>query len=55
MARIRVTAAAQLQGVTGQTIRNWIRSGLLTGYRVGPRLLLVDEAELASLTREVES
>ncbi|MCM6776443.1 helix-turn-helix domain-containing protein [Nocardia sp. CDC159] len=36
-------------GVTSQTIRTWIKAGLLTGYRVGPRNLKVNPAELDAL------
>lgn len=44
----RAPEAAALFGVTGQTVRNWIRSGQIRGERVG-RLWLVDAAEVDRL------
>ena len=32
--------AAQLVGVTGQTIKNWVSRGILTGYRLGGRIVI---------------
>lgn len=29
-----------LLGVTGQTIKNWVREGRLAGYRVGSRIMI---------------
>jgi excisionase family DNA binding protein len=34
------TEAAQLVGVTGQTIKNWIARGILKGYRLGGRIVI---------------
>jgi excisionase family DNA binding protein len=34
--------AAARVGVSTKTIRRWIASGQLAGYRMGPRLLRVD-------------
>ena len=32
--------AGELVGVTGQTIKNWVRQGRLEGYRVGSRIMI---------------
>lgn len=32
--------AARLVGVTGQTIKNWVARGILTGYRLGRRVVI---------------
>ncbi|WP_353647963.1 helix-turn-helix domain-containing protein [Nakamurella sp. A5-74] len=45
-------AALQL-GCNPKTIRRYIASGRLTGYRVGPRLLRVDPLELQKLLRPI--
>ena len=34
--------AAARVGVTTKTVRRWIASGQLAGYRIGPRLLRID-------------
>jgi len=36
-----------------KTIRNWIKAGLITGYRKGPRLLEVDLDEIDRIIRPV--
>jgi excisionase family DNA binding protein len=41
---LTTTAAADVFGVTAQTIKNWVRSGQLPGYRVGGRIMLSREA-----------
>jgi excisionase family DNA binding protein len=38
------TQAGELLGVTGQTIKNWVRSGQLAGFRVGGRIMVPREA-----------
>ena len=45
-------AAARL-GVTGQTIRNWVRAGRLTGQKVGDRYV-VEEASIVAMAAERE-
>lgn len=45
---IRVSAAATRTGLSAQTIRNYIRLGMLTGHRVG-KLQMVDSNEVNAL------
>jgi excisionase family DNA binding protein len=40
-----VADAAARVGVSTKTVRRWIASGQLAGYRIGPRLLRVDPDE----------
>ncbi len=35
-----VTEAADLIGVSGQTVKNWISRGMLKGYRLGGRIVI---------------
>ena len=46
-------AAAEQLGVTVQTVRNYVATGRLTAYRIGPSRLRVDESELANVRRVV--
>lgn len=41
-----VFEAARYCDVDHKTIRDWIAKGLITGYRVGPKLLKVDMNEI---------
>jgi excisionase family DNA binding protein len=41
---LTTTTAAEVFGVTAQTIKNWVRSGQLSGFRVGGRIMLPREA-----------
>ncbi|MFC1469414.1 excisionase family DNA-binding protein [Rhodococcus qingshengii] len=50
---ISAVEAARTLGVHRQTITNWIGSGILTGYRVGPRLIRVDAVEILNLAKRV--
>ncbi|MGV0646720.1 excisionase family DNA-binding protein [Mycolicibacterium sp. XJ2546] len=43
---ITIAAAAEYADVHVRTIRRWLASGHLTGYRLGPRLLRIDADEL---------
>lgn len=47
MAKIFLTTGevAEMLGVSGQTVRNWIRAGVLKGYRLNPsgRILIKQE------------
>jgi excisionase family DNA binding protein len=46
---IGIQEAAARCNVSQWTVRNWISSGRLTGYRMGPRLIRVEAAELERL------
>lgn len=48
-AYVSLAQASEHVGVSERTIRRWIADGRLAGYRVGPRLLRVDRAELEAL------
>ena len=48
-----LTEAAAYTGRHRVTLRRWIAEGKITGYRQGDKLLLVDLAELDTLTRPV--
>ena len=41
---LTTTEAADVFGVTAQTIKNWVRSGQMKGFRVGGRIMLPREA-----------
>ncbi|WP_040791120.1 helix-turn-helix transcriptional regulator [Nocardia paucivorans] len=43
---VGIAEAAAYTGVCTHTIRRYIASGILTGYRLGPRVLRVDLNEL---------
>jgi excisionase family DNA binding protein len=47
--RISMQVAAEQLGVSEDSIRRYISRGLLTGYRVGPKLLRVDPDEVEAL------
>lgn len=46
---LSVADAAAYAGVSTRTVRRWIAYGRLPGYRVGARLVKVDQAELDDL------
>lgn len=48
-----VDNAAKYADVSTRTIRRWIAQGLIPGYRVGPRLVKVDLADLDKLARRI--
>ncbi len=53
------TEAAELVGVTPQTIKNWVARGILKGYRLGgrvviPRTALADYRPLAEASKALE-
>jgi excisionase family DNA binding protein len=50
---IAIAAAAKRDGVSTKTIRRYIAAGLLTAYRVGPRLIRVDLAEVDALLHRI--
>lgn len=45
--------AAVSADVSVRTIRRWIAAGLITGYRVGPRLVKVDLNDVDKLARPI--
>lgn len=50
---ISLALAADRCGVQPKTLRRWIAEGRLTGYRMGPKLLRVDTAELDRLAAPI--
>ena len=44
MTDMDVAEAARIRGVTERTIRRWLRSGRLPGYRVGRRIRIPESA-----------
>ncbi len=50
-----MSVAADYAGVHHLTIRRWIAKEILTGYRVGPRLIRVDLDELDAIIERVQS
>jgi len=48
-----IAGAAEYVGCNSRTIRRYIAAGKLTGYRMGPRLIRVDLAELDALLRPI--
>lgn len=49
-----VQAAAEMYDVDPKTVRRWIASGLIHGYRVGDRLIKIDLDEIeAKVVQEV--
>lgn len=51
--RISIQDAADVLGVSTDTVRRRIADGSLAAYRVGPRLLRVDRAEVEALAKPV--
>jgi len=50
---VSVAVAAEYASVAPKTIRRYIAAGRLNGYRMGPRLIRVDLAELDELLRPI--
>lgn len=50
---ISLTEAAEYMGVHTRTMRRYIAEGRVKGYRVGPRLVKVDKADLDGLMRPI--
>lgn len=46
---ISLTTAAARCDVSVRSIQRWISAGRLAAYRVGPRLVRIDAAELATI------
>jgi excisionase family DNA binding protein len=49
---ISVSEAAGLLGKSGQTVRNYIRRGLLSARRPGARSFLIDRSSVEALSRQ---
>lgn len=45
--------AAQYLGITDRTVRRLVASGELKAYRLGPRLLRIDQADVDALLRPI--
>lgn len=52
-ARISIAQAAERAGVSRDTIRRRIADGSLPAYRMGPRLIRLDPADVDALLRPV--
>lgn len=50
---VTIQEAAKTVSVTERTVRNWIRDGLLTGYRFGPKIIRIERSELLGLATPV--
>jgi excisionase family DNA binding protein len=48
-----INDAAEYAGVSTKTIRRYIAAGRLTGYRVGPRLIKINLAEVDELLHPI--
>lgn len=53
--RAKLAVAADACGVSVKTLRRAISRGDLTGYRLGPRIIVVDLDELDELMRPIPS
>lgn len=50
---VSIGDAAELCGVSTKTIRRYIARGELSGFRLGPRLIRVDLAEVEQLGQRI--
>lgn len=50
-----IAEAAEYAGVSTRTIRRYIASGLITGFRFGPRLIRIDLDELDAFIARIPS
>jgi excisionase family DNA binding protein len=50
---VSLVAAAIILGCHTRTVRRYIADGRLTGYRMGPRLIRVDMAEVEALLHPI--
>jgi len=50
---ISLQEAAERIGLDTTTIRRYVTSGRLTGYRLGPKLIRVDAAEVDDLAQPI--
>jgi excisionase family DNA binding protein len=51
--KLSLQEAARSRGCSERTIRRYIAAGLLPAYRMGPRLIRVDAAELDAMLRPI--
>jgi excisionase family DNA binding protein len=51
--RVSLVTAADTLACSTRTLRRWIAEGRLTGYRMGPRLIRVDVAEVEALLHPI--
>lgn len=47
--RERLATAAARTGISHRTLRNWVKKGTLPAYRVGPKIIEVDPADVDAL------
>lgn len=53
---ISLRDAAELAGgVHPRTVRRWVESGLLEGFRTGPRLIKVERSQVLALVRPLHA
>ena len=50
-----IAAAAEYAAVGTKTVRRWIATGELTGYRAGTRIIRIDLNELDAMLRPMPS
>lgn len=50
-----VAQAADLLGVSTQTVRRYIEQGRLSAYRIGPRIVKINLDELGGLVHKIPS
>lgn len=50
---LRVTDAAAQLGISPRTLREWIRRGVLPGYRLGPRLIQVRRTDVDAIRQRM--
>lgn len=50
---VSLPEAAKIANVCPRTLRRYIAAGRLAGYRVGPRLVKVDLADVEALLRPI--
>lgn len=51
--KLSLAEAAEYTGVSTRTLRRRIADGTLIGYRVGPRLIKVDPADVDALIKRI--
>lgn len=50
---ISLVLAAKKANCSPRTVRRWIATGVIPGYRVGPRLVRVDAADIDGIARQI--